>query len=1539
MTYFVILICLLLHSMKKIIPFLFIFIVNFCMSQAITVTTNNYTVPQLVNNVLINSFCTNATNITWRTGTNFNSTNGIGYFENTNPNFPISSGVVLSTGDVIQSAGPNNTVLSNGNASWLGDASLEATLLASGIVMNSTNATVLEFDFTPISSNFDFDFLFASEEYGNFQCQFSDAFAFLLTNTSTGVTTNLAIVPGTTTPISVVTIRDSQYNSGCGSSNPQYFGSFNGGTNANTSATNFNGKTVVMNASAMLTPNVTYHIKLVIADRNDFQSDSAIFLASESFNIGQEVLGNDLTVANNTAICFGQTTVLNSQLNPATHTFQWKRNGIILSSQTGSTLTISQEGTYELTTTSNSFPCQTLSYTIIVEYIPEYQTPNPRSLYKCNSGQSSYVYNLDLNTPIVTSGILPNSTVSYHNSLLNANNNTNSLPLNYSSAGNQTVFVRINNPSNGCFTVKSFLLKLVPPPTAYQPVDYILCSSQASGTTATFNLSTLDSQIFNGQDPNIYKIIYYASMSDANNQNNPLPNIFTSTTSTIVAVIQLFDDANCFNTTTINLIVSPTPLVDILPRVITCNNYTLQPLTNGNYFTGSNGSGTALFAGDVISTTQNIYIFNQNATSPFCSNQSIFEIIIIEPQDIPNFTNIYCDGFVIPSTLFGAFYTQSGEGGTILTSGTNITTSQIIYFYFVSPSDPTCIIDSPSDIQIVPSQTVPTFPNGFDCTSFTLPTLSFGNYYDAPNGAGNMIAQGTVLTTSQTIYIFGQVASCISQSSFSVVIGLSFPTDVTECANYQLPQLTAGNYYTQPMGNGTQIAAGTIINTTQTIYVYAVSQSQPNCTDNYNFTVTIILPIIPLPTENTGCITFVLPALSVGNYFTNSGGNGTQLNAGDIITSSQTIYIFLDNGSGCTNEISYSIVVNQPPNIDSRSDIDACHTYTLTNLNSGNYYTGPNGTGIMYNGGQVITTSQLIYIYKIVNNCPAQTSFQVTIYTIIAHQMQNITVCDSYTLPSLPIKNKYYTQTGGQYGAGTEITAGTIINSSQQIFIYTESGERINCTDESSFMVTIIPTPIVDVQNNIFSCNAYTLPILNVGNYYTQSGGNGTQMNAGDVITSNQFLYVYAESGTSVNCFDEKSFLITVYNVDNAQDITTCASYTLPSLAIGNYYNGPNATGGTIAQGSTITASKTIYIYGNPGFNPSCYDEEVFNVTIISRPIANAIPIQNRTVCDLDGTNNGVTLFDLTQLNSIVLGSQSGPEFSVTYHLILSEAISNTNSITNTTANQVFIRVSNTLAPNCFDVLQIALFVNKLPEPKPKDGIICIDSRTGQVLNAYTINSELNASLFSFQWFDSNGNIVSTNANYQTFVTGTFSLIATNNNTGCISEEIFITVNPSEPAIVAYTVNEDFADNQSITVVATGTGGNYEYQIDNGAFQDSPIFENLYSGIHTITVRDKNGCGSTTINALIINYPKYFTPNGDGIHEFWNIYNLADQEDALISIFDRYGKLLKQIRPSGVGWDGYYNNQMMVSDDYWFTVSYKKDGNSKEFKAHFALSR
>ncbi|SHG36285.1 gliding motility-associated C-terminal domain-containing protein [Flavobacterium fluvii] len=170
---------------------------------------------------------------------------------------------------------------------------------------------------------------------------------------------------------------------------------------------------------------------------------------------------------------------------------------------------------------------------------------------------------------------------------------------------------------------------------------------------------------------------------------------------------------------------------------------------------------------------------------------------------------------------------------------------------------------------------------------------------------------------------------------------------------------------------------------------------------------------------------------------------------------------------------------------------------------------------------------------------------------------------------------------------------------------------------------------------------------------------------------------------------------------------------------------------------------------------------------------------------------------------------------------------------------------------------------------------------------------------------------------------------------------INVTVNPSNTLqTLAWAVTDAFTKNQIVTITATAAG-NYLYQLDSGPFQTSPVFENVASGMHSITVKDVNGCSTplTENDILIIGYPKYFTPNGDAYNDTWNIFELKDQLATKIYIFDRYGKLLKDISPTGAGWDGTYIGQPMPASDYWFTVEYEEQGIVKKYKSHFSLKR
>jgi gliding motility-associated-like protein len=246
----------------------------------------------------------------------------------------------------------------------------------------------------------------------------------------------------------------------------------------------------------------------------------------------------------------------------------------------------------------------------------------------------------------------------------------------------------------------------------------------------------------------------------------------------------------------------------------------------------------------------------------------------------------------------------------------------------------------------------------------------------------------------------------------------------------------------------------------------------------------------------------------------------------------------------------------------------------------------------------------------------------------------------------------------------------------------------------------------------------------------------------------------------------------------------------------------------------------------------------------------------------------------------------------------------------------------------------ITVTIHPLPVPQITNGMICT---TGSgPTQPYTLNTNLSPATHSFQWFFGTNQIPGAfSSTYNATQTGVYTVIATN-AAGCVSDPVTATVGEmpqGESLLVGHSPT--FSDNPTVTVTVVGGGGPFLYQMDDGPFQSSNVFYNVLAGTHTINVIDAF-CTNLTAAVTIINYPKYFTPNGDGFHETWNIVGM---DNAVIWIFDRYGKLLKQISTEGLGWDGIYNGQPMPSSDYWFAIDYIESGTSKTFKAHFSLKR
>ncbi|WP_258774303.1 T9SS type B sorting domain-containing protein [Winogradskyella sp. KYW1333] len=334
---------------------------------------------------------------------------------------------------------------------------------------------------------------------------------------------------------------------------------------------------------------------------------------------------------------------------------------------------------------------------------------------------------------------------------------------------------------------------------------------------------------------------------------------------------------------------------------------------------------------------------------------------------------------------------------------------------------------------------------------------------------------------------------------------------------------------------------------------------------------------------------------------------------------------------------------------------------------------------------------------------------------------------------------------------------------------------------------------------------------------------------------------------------------------------------------------------------------------------------------------------------EVDGNPANDSLqFDLSTQDAQVLDGQDPTGYTVTYFATEADANLNVSPLPVLYQNianpqTIYARVDNT-STICFAVAPLTLQVNPLPAfDLDPSYILCVNTNGSEAFDPLVLDTGLSASNYGFEW-SLNGTVIAgaTGPSLMPQQGGSYSVTVTDTSTStvtsCSTTDTTDVVESEPPVLVVDVVTQAFAENHVIEATAGGPG-DYEYSLDGGPWQDSGTFVNVSPGGHEVTARDKNGCGSVTEPVFVIDYPLYFTPNGDGNHDTWNIVGIGST--AKIYIFDRYGKLLKQISPTGSGWDGTYNGNSMPSSDYWFTVEYDEPitNQRKELKAHFTLKR
>ena len=317
-----------------------------------------------------------------------------------------------------------------------------------------------------------------------------------------------------------------------------------------------------------------------------------------------------------------------------------------------------------------------------------------------------------------------------------------------------------------------------------------------------------------------------------------------------------------------------------------------------------------------------------------------------------------------------------------------------------------------------------------------------------------------------------------------------------------------------------------------------------------------------------------------------------------------------------------------------------------------------------------------------------------------------------------------------------------------------------------------------------------------------------------------------------------------------------------------------------------------------------------------------------------------IGLFDLTGKDIEALGGQDPNEVVITYHNSVADAMAGNNPLpsqypVNIGAETIYVRASSVQNPNCFDASeQFSLTVVATAVLDFPDEVYICEASNGIIIGETNPDS-----LFAYSW-----DTGETTANIMVNQAGTYTLTATNSLSGqidCISTRT-VTLIVSETPEITEVLVDGLQQNNRVELI-TNISGNFEYQIDNQAFQTSNVFNNVAPGNHTVTVNDLDGCGMDTESIVVVGFPKFFTPNGDGANDFWHIIGVSTLTNPVVHVFDRYGKLIKQLNANSLGWDGTYNGSALPSSDYWFKLSYTDTAGqtveAKFINNHFSLRR
>ncbi|WP_333666700.1 T9SS type B sorting domain-containing protein, partial [Flavobacterium sp.] len=1148
----------------------------------------------------------------------------------------------------------------------------------------------------------------------------------------------------------------------------------------------------------------------------------------------------------------------------------------------------------------------TTTLTITVYSLPQVSSLPP--LYYCDPNNDGFgVFDLTQIIPMVTGGVpYP---VSFHETITDAEINGTFIPdpLTYHNIHSniQTIYIRVESQeSSSCYKIITLDLIVNPTPVAIEPEDYHVCDTNYDGF-ASFNLASISASVLGAIDTTTHSIAYYTSQANATSATNPISNLtnfINQTINTQTIWIRVENNATgCYDIVTLQLVVDPLPNATQpnYPAYTLCD--TTAPLGYEVFDLGS--KIVAILLGQ---TGMNVSFYFSQADA------------LVNSNPLPL---LYAN--VVPSVQTIWIRIENANTGCFVLSTMDIRVEPLPSP--IPPNDAYTVCDGNQDGY-----------GSFDLNTLTSDIIQGANYtityHETIDDA--QLGNNPLLSPYENIIPFLQFiyASAVDNNNgCRSVIPIALDVEPQPLMPISIAPLIQCDEDNNPQNQSM------LFDLTQvTPIVLAVQSSAPS-----NYTVTYY-------TSQTAAIAGIAPIIQATGYM---GSNH------------QIIWVRVENNaSECFAIGSFELLVNPPLPITTPAPLSLCDSdanpnnqytvFDLTIKNAEITQGQPNMT-VTYYPNYPVTTSSIA-----IPNPTTYTNIYPGVQTL-GVMVTNPQGCRSYTSLDIRVMPIPTANTTGL----RPLTAKCDVNNPGDML------EIFDLTINASLIINGDPTLTLHYYPTQADALAGTNQILNPTNALV--GHNvwiRVENTNVDYFGNNCFVLV--EQPLTVNPLPTIIQPLTVQNCDT--DTDGLALFDLTATTASLLGAGQSASDFTITYYTTAAnAQAATNAIQNPSaftntINPQIIYIRVVNnttgcvnyngqFTLVVNPKPTATAPANFATCDDSSANDGLYPLDLNTYVSGIIGSQTG--VAVTFYNSQNDAQNGTNAIADLTNYQaythtVWIRVENTTT-GCYALTSFNIIVELLAEPviASTNDTICVAFGSNALLSGLTLNSGVTDPNYTFTW-SLNGSIIpgASNATYTitSAAPGDYTVVATSNNPpmlGCASDvSNTFTVIQSGPAQVGnppYTVSNPFEDNQTITVNILGFGV-YEYSLDEGSYQTSNVFENVSLGSHTITIRDVKGntsCGEIVIDSIMtISYPHYFTPNGDGFHETWNVVGLQNRP-ARLYIFDRYGKLLKQLSPSGIGWDGTYNGHELPSTDYWFKVEYFDQSQWKEFKAHFSLKR